>query len=144
MIFKLKEIWVWRSWQRATLGWYRPQVQVLSLRPNKAENDSFSALFFAFSGLNRVLFHHFGTTRNSENFLTTCLTTVGAGAIRLVASVPVRSAQKTKFKRFPEVFPSRTFFFVYCVSVFILTFYSSLKNITFCVIIWLYNFLSHI
>ena len=36
------------------------------------------------------------------------------------------------------------FFFVSCVSVFILTFYSSLKNITFCVIIWLYNFLSHI
>ena len=58
------------------------------------------------------------TTRNSENFLTTCLTTVGAGAIRLVASASVRSAQKTKFKRFPELFPPRTFFFVYCVSVF--------------------------
>ena len=51
-------------------------------------------------------------------FLTTYLTTVGAGAIRLVASAPVRSAQKTKFKRFPEVFPPRTFFFVSCVSVF--------------------------
>lgn len=25
-------------------------------------------------------------------------------------------AQKTKFKRFPEIFPPRTFFFVYCVS----------------------------
>ena len=62
--------------------------QVPPLRPNKAENGSFSALFFAFSGQNRAFSHHFRTTRNSENFLTTCLTTVGAGAIRLVASVP--------------------------------------------------------
>ena len=61
---------------------------------NKAENESFSALFFAFSRQNRVFSHHFRTTRNSENFLTTCLTTVGAGAIRLVASAPVRSAHE--------------------------------------------------
>ena len=45
-------------------------------------------MFFAFSGQNRAFSHHFRTTRNSENFLTTYLTTVGAGAIRLVASVP--------------------------------------------------------
>ena len=42
-------------------------------------------------------------------FLTTYLTTVGAKANRLVASVPVRSSQKTKFKRFPEVFPREPF-----------------------------------
>lgn len=36
----------------------------------------------------------------------------------MVASASVRSAQKTKFKRFPDVFPPRTFFFVSCVSVF--------------------------
>ena len=84
-------------------------VQVQSLRPNKAENEPFSALFFAFSGQNRAFSHHFHTTRNLQNFLTTCLTTVGAGAIHLVASASVRSAQKTKFKRFPEVFPPRTF-----------------------------------
>ena len=65
-----------------------------------------------------MLSHHFGITRNSENFLTTCLTTVGAEANHLVASASVRSAQKTKFKRFPEIFPPRTFFFVSCVSVF--------------------------
>ena len=45
----------------------------------------------------------------SKSGLTTIFTTVGAGAIRLVASVPVRSAQKTKFKRFPEVFPREPF-----------------------------------
>ena len=57
--------------------------------PNKAENESFSALFFAFSWQNRAFSHHFYTTRNSENFLTTYLTTVGAEANRLVASAPV-------------------------------------------------------
>ena len=98
------------------------EVQVLLPAPNKAENEPFSALFFAFSGQNRAFSHHFRTTRNSENFLTTCLTTVGAEANRLVASAPVRSAKKTKFKRFPEIIPPRTFFFVYCVSVFIFSF----------------------
>lgn len=83
----------------------------------KPKTNRFRLYFCIFVAKSSV-FHHFGTTRNSENFLTTCLTTVGAGAIRLVASVPVRSAQKTKFKRFPEIFPPRTFFFVYCVSVF--------------------------
>ena len=45
----------------------------------------------------------------SKSGLTTIFTTVGAGAIRLVASAPVRSAQKTKFKRFPDV-PSENLF----------------------------------
>lgn len=116
----------------------------VALRPNKAENGSFSALFFAFSGQNRAFSHHFRTTRNSENFLITYLTTVGAGAIRLVASAPVRSAHEKLNSKGSRRCSPRTFFFVSCVSVFILTFYSSLKNIAFCAIIWLYNFLSHI
>ena len=33
----------------------------------------------------------------------------------MVASVPVRSSQKTKFKRFPEVFPPRTFSLLHAV-----------------------------
>ena len=77
-------------------GWQRPLVQVQSLRPNKAENEPFSALFFAFSGQNRAFSHHFRTTRNSEIFLTTYLTTVGAEANRLVASAPVRSAHEKR------------------------------------------------
>ena len=40
------EIWVWRSWERATLGWQRPLVQVQSLRPNKAVGICPTALFF--------------------------------------------------------------------------------------------------
>ena len=99
-----------------------PQVQVLSLRPNKAENEPFSALFFAFSGQNRVFSHHFGTTRNFENFLTTCLTTVGAGAIHLVASASVCSAHEKPnnskgsrrcFPREPfSLFPAYQFLFL--------------------------------
>ena len=54
----------------------------------KPKTNRFRLYFFAFSGQNRAFSHHFRTTRNSENFLTTYLTTVGAGAIRLVASVP--------------------------------------------------------
>ena len=110
----------------------------------KPKTNCFRLYFFAFSGQNRAFSHHFRTTRNSENFLTTYLTTVGAGAIRLVASAPVRSAHEKLNSKGSRRCSPRTFFFVSCVSVFILTFYSSLKNIAFCVIIWLYNFLSHI
>ena len=43
---RYKKIWVWRSWQRATLGWQRPQVQVLSLRPKIRKSYTNSYGFF--------------------------------------------------------------------------------------------------
>ena len=76
----------------------------------------------SFSRQNPVLFHHFRTIRNSQLFLTAYLTEKGSR----------RYSLREPFSLFPAY------------QFLSLTFYSSLKNITFCVIIWLYNFLSHI
>ena len=54
----------------------------------------------------------------SKSGLTTIFTTVGAGAIRLVASAPVRSAHEKLNSKGSRMYPPRTFFFVSCVSVF--------------------------
>ena len=84
----------------------------------KPKTNRFRLYFLHFRGKIVCFSATFIPPEIPKNFLTTYLTTVGAGAIRLVASASVRSAQKTKFKRFPEIFPPRTFFFVSCVSVF--------------------------
>ena len=44
----------------------------------KPKTNRFRLYFLHFRGKNRAFSHHFRTTRNSEIFLTTCLTTVGA------------------------------------------------------------------
>ena len=75
----------------------------------KPKTVRFRLYFLHFRGKIACFSTTFSPLEISKFFLTTCVTTVGAEANRLVASAPVRSAQKTKFKRFPEVFPREPF-----------------------------------
>ena len=102
--------WSWGGRGRKFKSCHSDQIKPKTVR--------FRLYFLHFRGKIECFSATFPPPEIPKFFLTTCLTTVGAGAIRLVASASVRSAKKTKFKRFPEVFPPRTFFFVSCVSVF--------------------------
>ncbi len=75
----------------------------------KPKTNRFRLYFLHFQGKIERFPTTFAPPEIPKFFLTTCLTTVGAGAIRLVASASVCSAQKTKFKRFPDV-PSENLF----------------------------------